>query len=132
MSQDKPVVWFVDEPKPNTFFFRSPFRSWKFVINTILLAVMCLSYGAAIWNYRNLRYVLVFLLLNVVYPYWWAVKRHNKIRELYLSGGIAEQSAGTPLDSVLQVADDSMNEGLRNSSAMFGIFLLFLVLRHPR
>src|SRR5215472_3968700 len=27
----KTVVWFTDEPKPNNFFFQSPFRSWKFL-----------------------------------------------------------------------------------------------------
>jgi hypothetical protein len=130
MSQAKPVTWFEDDPKPNNFFFRSPFRSWKFVINTVLLVVMCLSYVGVVWNYRGPRYsyILIFLLFNVVYPYWWAIKRHNKIKELYLSGGIVEQPANSPMDSLLQVADDSLNEGLRNSSAMFGIYLLTLVL----
>jgi hypothetical protein len=129
MNQVKPVAWFMDDPKPNTFFFRSPFRSWKFIVNTLLLLVMCIGYGVFIWTYRDFRhsYHLVFLLLFVIYPYWWAIKRHNRIRKLYLSSEIAAQPAGSPLDSVLQVADDSLNEGLRNSSAMFGIFLLTLV-----
>ena len=133
MSQAKPVNWFADDPKPNTFFFRSPFCSWQFIVNTVLLVVVCLGCGTVVWKYWDVvglrhSYILILLLFNVVYPYWWALKRHGKIRKLHLSGEITEQPAGSPLDSLLQVADNSMNEGLRNSSAMFGIFLLSLVL----
>jgi hypothetical protein len=41
MSEPKTVVWFGDDPKPNTFFFRSPFRSWKFLVCTALLVSVC-------------------------------------------------------------------------------------------
>ena len=135
MRQGKPVVWFVDDPKPNTFFFRSPFRSWRFIINSVLLGAACVASVVIYWIYwsQSGRYwyglfVLMLLLLNVVYPYWWALIRHRKIKQLYLTGDIAEQSAGSPLDQLLEVADNSMNEGLRNSATMFGIFLLVLVL----
>ena len=48
MSEHKAVVWFSNDPEPNTFFFRSPFRSWQFVVNTILLGVVCIG-ATLIW-----------------------------------------------------------------------------------
>ncbi len=129
MSEPKTVVWFGDDPQPNTFFFRSPFRSWKFVINSVLLVVMCLGCAIVTWKYSGLTpTIFLFLLLNVIYPYWWALKRHGRINELYHSGKIAEQPAESPLNDLLEVADNSMNEGLRNTSFIFGLFLLSIVL----
>jgi hypothetical protein len=129
MSEPKTVVWFGDDPQPNTFFFRSPFRSWKFVINSVLLVVMCLGCAIVAWKYSGLTpTIFLFLLLNVIYPYWWALKRHGRINELYRSGKIAEQPAESPLNDLLEVADNSMNEGLRNTSFIFGLFLLSIVL----
>jgi hypothetical protein len=134
MSQAKPVVWFADDPKPNTFFIRSPFRSWKFIVNTLLVAVVCFFYVTVVWKYWDQLHTdaaiipfFTFLLLFVVYPYWWAIKRHGKIRELYLSGELTEQPADSAMDKLLHVADNSLNEGLRNSSCMFGVFLVALV-----
>jgi hypothetical protein len=129
MSEHKAVVWFGDDPQPNTFFFRSPFRSWAFVVNTILLVAVCLGSALMLWNYSEgfksfPSWVLVLLLLNVVYPYWFALKRHARINEHYRSGKIVEQPVETPLNDLLEVADNSMNEGLRNSILSFGIFLL--------
>jgi hypothetical protein len=135
MSQAKPVVWFADDPKPNTFFSRSLFRSRQFILNTALVAVMSISYGFVVWKYwdeLNTQAAIIsfsiFLLLFVVYPYWWSIKRHGKIRELYLSGELPEQPADSAIDNLLHVADSAMNEGLRNSSVLFGMFLAALVL----
>jgi hypothetical protein len=129
MSEHKAVVWFGDDPQPNTFFFRSPFRSWAFVVNTILLVAVCLGSALMLWNYSEgfksfPSWVLLLLLLNVVYPYWFALKRHARINERYRSGKIVEQPVETPLNDLLEVADNSMNEGLRNSITSFGVFLL--------
>jgi len=134
MSQVKPVTWFVDDPRPNAFFSRSPFHSWKFIVNSVLVLANILSltliaskyWGVAggYWKFS----VLAFLLLNVIYPYWRAILRHGKIHELYLSGQLTVEAAGSPVDQILSVADDSMNEGLRNTSFMFLLFLLTLVL----
>jgi len=135
MNERKTVVWFTDDPKPNNFFFRSPFRSWKFIVNTILLASVCIGTALVLWNYRTgLKYfpswLLVFLLLNAVYPYWWALKRHAKIYEHYRATRIAGCTAEDPLNDLLEVADNSMNEGLRNSTALFGILLLTIYSCH--
>jgi hypothetical protein len=129
MNEHKTVVWFGDEPKPNTFFFRSPFRSWKFVINTVLLVMVSLGTAVTLWNYptgfRSFPFwVLVFFLFNAVYPYWWALKRHAQIYEHYRSSKIGEYSVQNPLNDLLEVADNSMNEGLRNSIFLYGILLL--------
>ena len=140
MSEHKTVVWFGDDPQPNTFFFRSPFRSWKFVFNTVLLAVVCLATVFMLWDYstgfRSFPiFLLTLLLLVVVYPYWHALKRRAKIHEHFLTGKIAESAPETPLNDLLDVADDSINEGLRNSTFAFGLFLFALYLSrwvHPK
>ena len=136
MSQTKPVVnWFADDPEPNTFFFRSPFRSWQFTLNTVLLAIVCLAYGLILWKYwgelnrqTSARWIFLFLLLFAVFPYLRAVKRHRSVRELYLSGALKEQESGSPVDTLLQVADNSINEGLYISLVMSGMLLAALVL----
>jgi hypothetical protein len=131
MSEHKAVVWFGDDPKPNTFFLKSPFRSWAFLFNTGLLVVVCLLCGFVMlkWaSFSAFSALLTFLLLNVVYPYWWALKRHAKVNELYLSGKIVEEPAESPQNILLEVADNSMNEGLRNASFVFGLFLLCTLL----
>jgi hypothetical protein len=64
------------------------------------------------------------------YPHWWALILHRKINKLFPEGGISEQPAGSPIDELLSVADNSLNEGLRNTMFCFGLFLLGLVLWH--
>lgn len=131
MRDPKVVAWFGDSPHPNAFFFRSPFRSWKFVINSVLLVAVCLGFAFVISKQPSFSLfctLLTLLLLNVVYPYWWALKRHGRINELYRSGKIKEESAESPLNDLLEVADDSINEGLRNTSFVFGLFLLSILL----
>jgi len=129
MGEHKAVVWFGDDPQPNTFFFRSPFRSWKFVLNTVLLVAVCIGAALMLWNYSAgfksfPSWILVLLLFNAVYPYWYALKRHRRIYEHYRSGEIAEQPIETPQNDLLEVADNSLNEGLRNSVAVFGFLLM--------
>jgi hypothetical protein len=63
-----------------------------------------------------------------VYPFWGALLRHRKINDLYVAGYITEQVDRTPLDEVLEVADNAINEGLRNTTFMFGLYLLSVVL----
>lgn len=134
MSETNQVEWFTDAKEPNRFFFRSPFKSWKFLINTVLLVILSCSYALILWRYwgplnRNSfpywMVLLTLLLLTVVYPFGWALRRHGKINRLYREGKISEQSASSPIDEVLDVADNAINEGLRNTSFLFGIFLLF-------
>jgi hypothetical protein len=130
MSEPKTVVWFGDDPQPNTFFFRSPFRSWKFAINTVLLIGVSLGCAFLISkqpSFMRFSWLVTFLLMNVVSPYWWALKRHGRINELYRSGKIEEQSGESPLNDLLELADNSLNEGLRNTSFVFGL-LLFSIL----
>jgi len=136
MSQNSAVGTFTDQPKPNIFFFRSPFRSWKFLINTFLVVVVCLSSAAVLWKYSGRLnqhsyplsiFLLVLLLQNIVYPFWWALKRHGEIKDLYTAGDIKEQTSGSPLNLLLEVADNSLNEGLRNTSFVFGVLLVIFV-----
>ncbi len=127
MSEHKAVVWFSDDPQPNTFFLRLPFRSWKFLLNTVLLVVVCLLCAlvmSKLPSFTAFWPLLIFLLLNVVYPYLWALKRHAKVNELYLSGKILGEPAESPQNVLRKVADNFMNEGLRNTSFVFVLFLL--------
>ncbi len=131
MGETKPVVCFTDDRKPNSFFFRSPFRSWKFLINTLLLAVVVLAYAIVAWKFMGVTGSLslaTLMLLDVIYPYWGALLRHRKINELYQAGKITVQGVESPIDDLLEVADNALNEGLRNSSVVFGILLLIVAL----
>jgi hypothetical protein len=110
-----------------------------FLMNTALLAGICLAVVAVLWRFwdklarhSSVGWLLLLTLLvpNVIYPYWWAIVRHGKINKLYLEGDISEQPAGSPIDELLSVADNSLNEGLRNTMFCFGLFLLALVLWH--
>ena len=139
MNGIQPTANSISNRKPNRFFFQSPFRSWTFLINTALLAGICLTVVAVLWRFWDKpashssvgwMLLLAFLAPNVVYPYWSAIIRHRKIKQLYLEGDISEQQAGSPIDELLSVADASLNEGLRNTMFCFGLFLLALVLWH--
>ena len=70
--------------------------------------------------------LLTLLLLNVVYPYWGALRKHGIIREHYLAGRITASRGGEPMNDLLEVADNSMNEGLRNSTFLFGLLMLVI------
>lgn len=135
MSETKPVVWFADDRKPNSFFFRSPFRSWSFLINTGLVATVSLAFAGITWKYwdrLNQKSGILLVLLglyaqNTVYPFLRALRRHRKINDLYAAGYIKEQAAGSPLDEVLEVADNAVNEAFFIPLVLFGIFLAFVV-----
>lgn len=132
MSQTKYVAWFKDDPKPNIFFFHSLFRSWKFMVNAALLLAVLAAGARFIWKYGgSLDPIAVFFLSfivfqNVVSLYWWAMKRHAQVNELYLSGQITEQPTGSLLDQILNIADDSMNDGLRSASIASLLLILTL------
>jgi hypothetical protein len=131
MSDRKSVVWFGDDPQPNTFFFRSPFRSWQFVVNTVLVVGVSVGCGIVVWKssgYTSTTGIFILLLLTVIYPYWWALIRHGKINELYRSGKITEQLGASSVNTLLEVAENSMNEGLRNTTVTFGLFILAVFL----
>jgi len=130
MSQTKYVAWFEDNPKPNIFFFGSLFRSSKFLVNAALLLAVLVAGARFIWKYGGsldplgLFFLFFLVFQNVLSLYWWAIKRHAQVNELYLSGQITEQPAGSFLDQILDIADNSMNDGLRSAS----IASLFLIL----
>jgi hypothetical protein len=139
MRGPPPETYSIANRKSNNFFSQSPFRSWMFLINTGLLAAICLAVIAILWRFwdklaqhSSVAWLLLLTMLvqSVVYPYCWALIRHRKIKKLYLAGGISEQPAGSPVDELLSVAADSLNEGLRNTMFCFGFFLLGLVLWH--
>lgn len=73
---------------------------------------------------ESLLDLILLLLINAVHPFRYALKRHRRIYELYRAGKIAEEPVETPVNDLLEVADNSLNEGLRNSISVFGILLL--------
>jgi hypothetical protein len=79
-------------------------------------------------GYASTTGIFVVLLLNVIYPYRWALIRHGTINELYRSGKFSEPPSASPLNTLLEVAENSMNEGLRNTTVTFGLFILAAVL----
>jgi len=132
MSEHKTVFWFADDAKPNTFFFRSPFRSWKFVLNSAILALLllgCMSVLIQNWNVWTSQSRLIFaaliLLQGVAAPYLRAFQKYQKVHQLHLEGALAAQPAGSPVDKVLAVADEAINEGLLFTQLNVGLLLLF-------
>jgi hypothetical protein len=137
MSESNPLSLTTASPETSDFFSRSPFSSWQFRFNTVLLAIVFLAvvlflsrYWAKLNEHSDVAWVflLIVLLHSAVYPYWWALIRHAKIRKLYLAARIPGQSASPLLDELMKVADDSINEGLRNTMFCFLLFLLGLFL----
>jgi hypothetical protein len=126
MSERKAVVWFGDEPKPTTFFARSLFRSWQFWMNTVFLAAVCVEFVIVVWKSDSVFSMPLYalFLLFVLFPSILAFKRHQKIQERYLSGQIASPPSNPALAELLQVADNAINEGVRNSILAFGMVLL--------
>jgi hypothetical protein len=129
-------MWFADDRKPNRFFLRSPFRSWTFLINTGLAAVVSLAFAVTLWKYwdklsqgsaRSLVLSALFLQ-SIVYPFWRALQRHTRVSDLFAAGYLAVQAAGSPLDEVLEVTDDAINDSLRNSVLLFGLLLFAFIL----
>jgi hypothetical protein len=132
MSDHKAVVWFEDDPVPNGFFFRSPFRSWKFLLNTAVLAALIFGLAFILvrnWNnwsvFSKLFWGAFLMLQGALYPYLRVLQSHRKINELYLAGKIKEQPAESPIDKLLSVAEDALNDGLLYSSFTAGLLLFF-------
>jgi hypothetical protein len=130
MNEPQAVIPLDAGSQPNKFFLRSPFRSWQFISNTVLLVADIVGCAYLLYKqpgfYRSV--VLVnFLALAVVYPYWWALLHHRKIKKLFLSGQLALQPAGTPQSILLEVTDRTLNDGVRNASFVFGAFLFVFI-----
>jgi hypothetical protein len=128
MHQRKPIVWFGNDVQPNNFFFRSVFRSWNFWLNTTLLGAVCFGTALMVWSYppqlKDFPYwALLGLFLFVVSPYIDALRRHKEIYEHHRTGSIVEPLVESPLNDLLEVADNSMNDGLRNATFLFGLCL---------
>jgi hypothetical protein len=131
MDENKAVVWFADDPKPNRFFFQSPFRSWVFAFVTAATVGLSLATMFVVWRYwkhSSASSLLLVCFWCVVYPYLLALKSHRRINELYRLGQIGAQEGGTPLNELMNVAEFSMNLGLLNSTLLFVAFLLVTVI----
>jgi hypothetical protein len=138
MSEHKTVVWFRDDSRPNKFFFRSPFRSWLFLVNTAIATALFVAFGIVLlfshWQgltgaSRRLLWGGYVLVVGILYPYLRALHYHRRINELYLAGKISDQPAESPLNDVLQVADEAINMGVVYASIGGGlIFFLGLAL----
>ena len=51
MNGPQPAANSITSRKPNRFFFQSPFRSSVFLINTVLLAGICLTVVVVLWRF---------------------------------------------------------------------------------
>ena len=105
MNEHKTVVWFADERKANTFFFQSPFRSWKFLVNTAVLTALLsgllivLFRNLSNWSSGTIVFWIGFLIMQgAFYPYVRVHQSHRKIYELYVAGRITEQPGESALN----------------------------------
>jgi hypothetical protein len=132
MSERKSVAWFRDDPQPNIFFSRSPFRSWKFVAHTAVVHGLLVAFGIIVFAHwqgftaTSSRFFSVgfMFIVGVLYPYTDALRYHGRINELYATGKINGQPEDSALNDVLEVAEDSINTGLLQTSAIAGIVVL--------
>jgi len=135
MSEAKPVNWFADDPKPNTFFFRSPFYSGIFLFSTALAVTLLGAYGVVVVNrwdafnqHKELQGLFTFPLFTIIYPYLSTLREHSKINEIHLCGKLSEQLADSPVDQVLKLAADSMNTRLLIMLLFSGLFFFCCIL----
>ena len=132
MSERKSVAWFRDDPQPNKFFSRTPFRSWKFLANTGVITVLFVAFGIIVLAHwqgfaatsDRFFWVGLMFILGVLYPYVDAFRYHGRINELYSTGKISGQPDDSALNDVLEVADDAINAGLFQTSVSAGILVL--------
>jgi hypothetical protein len=129
MSDHKQVVWFADDPIPNRFFFRSPFRSWRFVVNTAVLVTFLFVCAIVLNKNRSslskFFWAVFVMLQGAVYPYLRVLQSHRKINELYLAGKITDQPAGTSIDELFNVANNALNDGFFFSTVVMGSLVVF-------
>jgi hypothetical protein len=131
MNEPEAVIPLDAGPQPNMFFQRSPFRSWQFIVNTVLGVLDCIGIAFILSRRPNSGYLLVFvpfLLAAVISPYRWALVHHRRIRKLFRSGELAQQPAGTPQSILLEITERTLNDGLFNTSIVFGGLLLGFIL----
>lgn len=135
MNEHKQVAWFADEPSPNRFFFRSPFRSWRFVLNTAVFIAFLFVWVLVLaknWSSLDKFYLTATVMIGAVQPYLRVLQSHRKINELYLAGKLTDEPAGSLIDELLSVADDALNESFFYSSVVIGALLVFAFLIPPK
>jgi hypothetical protein len=98
------------------------------VVSLALVGVMSKYWDKLNQKSSILLAMLMFFISSVVYPLLIALRRHRRINDLFAAGYIAEQIAGSPLDEVLDVADNAVNEGFFDRVFVFGIALVVTVL----
>lgn len=133
MDESKAVERPGEASGPNTFFFHSPFRSWQFLLNTALLVADCICCAIVFSKMPSVLHfwiLLGLLLALVVAPYRWAIVHHRRINELFRSGKIVAEAAGSPQNVLLSVASAATNDGLWNASAAFLVVLILLLKMH--
>jgi hypothetical protein len=111
------------------FFERSPFRSYFFVIDTLLL-VMSFASGLLVYQRHHERLSpvavsTVCIALGGMCLLWQAALRsHRRINQLYRSGAIREVSPGSPLEATIRTAAGMLHLGLCYTFVLTGILLL--------
>jgi hypothetical protein len=114
------------------FFFRPLFRSGQFVAVSILFAALVVVCIAILVVYRSrLSWPLVTVLFLIVVPggagsMYRSLWRHARLHEMYLAGKIDHVEPESPLGVALDVAADSIIDGLAYT-LMTELLLLLLI-----
>jgi hypothetical protein len=121
--------------KVNRFFFRSPFRSVRFIFNAILLCSVFAAFGIVLFRHLDGllvhfdSFILCFLLLiqGALVPFIQSLKMHRKINDIYSAQNIAEPAAESGLNRLLYVTEDAISNGLLYTmqNMLFVAFFVF-------
>ncbi|HLW81889.1 MAG TPA: hypothetical protein VKS20_07605 [Candidatus Acidoferrales bacterium] len=117
------------------FFVKSPLFSLGFVANTSIL-IFCLGVGLFLtFKYWNFVWhgSWLFLAWGAMFTSWrLALVNRGRISELFEAGVIAGIEPGSPLETSLEVASDTLNRVLGFSFGANMVFLgaIIYLLRH--
>src|SRR5208282_3940837 len=99
------------------FFSRSPFRSGYFLVVTSLCMAGAVYGVSILYRYRHqmpsqgTTSLLVFVC-GFVYPWWRAVRYHERLHQVYVEGSLVELEPGSAMDVALGVAAGAINDSL--------------------
>jgi hypothetical protein len=111
------------------FFEKSPFRSYFFFFDTVLLNLSVLSGIRVLVRHHDqlptITQFSVYLVIAGMLMLWNAsIRAHRRIHRLYQGGAILGITPGSPLENTIRVAAGMLHLGLAYT---FGLSLILLI-----
>jgi hypothetical protein len=116
------------------FFKNSPFRSPSFLFVVALFVVLvtadtivCVVYWRELSSAEVLWLLLGMTTIGAGTYMARTLNRHRRLREQFLSGAMSRISSESPLHDALQIAEQSLQDGLFYTFSTMLVFLWFFV-----